>query len=344
MKILLVLLVPVCIYLFWLFRKYLTVPTYRGAISDHFDGKKFYSHDNNQMGSFKDLIVYQITQKKAKWPYLMQEEVSKIDVLEKVGKEIRYKLINHATLLIQHNNVNIITDPVYVTRASPFPNVIGPRRYRNPSLPYDQLPNIDIVLISHDHYDHLDLITLKQIAVDHQPIIYVGLGLKGYLEKFSIGNVVEMDWQEEINTMGLKLTFLPAKHWSNRAFSPYKTLWGSFMIQSNAKTIYFGGDSAMDKHFKEIRTLYPQIDLAFIPIGAYVPRSFMSYVHMPPEDALEAHKILQPKHSVAIHWGTFQLTGEGMYDPIDELQSLMDQEGITNFYYDRYHSQYDMIT
>jgi L-ascorbate metabolism protein UlaG (beta-lactamase superfamily) len=278
-----------------------------------------------------------------KWVDITNEEVKHVAIEERVGDSIKYKLINHATLLIQHKNVNIITDPVYVKRASPFPNLGGPKRYRNPSIPYEKLPPIDIVLISHDHYDHLDLLTLKRISDDHNPIIYVGLGLKAYLSRFGIQNLVEMDWEDAVDVLGLKLTFLYARHWSNRGFSPYKTLWGSYMIQSEEKTIYFAGDSAMDRHFEEINQAFPNIDLAFIPIGAYVPRSFMQLVHMPPEDAILAHKALNPKLSVAIHWGTFQLTGEGMYDPIDELQAIADQESITNFIYDRHHDQYDSV-
>jgi L-ascorbate metabolism protein UlaG (beta-lactamase superfamily) len=120
-------------------------------------------------------------------------------------------------------------------------------------------------------------------------------------------------------------------------------LWGSYMIASPTRHIYFAGDTGFYSHFEEIKSTYPEIDLALIPIGAYIPRSFMQYVHMPPEDAIKAHKILDPKLSIAIHWGTFQLTDESMYDPVDLLQELLDKEGITNFTYDRDHNQYGLL-
>lgn len=317
----------------------LTVPAYRGKISDHFNGKKFVSHDNNQMGTFKDLLVYQIKTRQVKWPTLNESDVEFGTVDVKVDVGIKYKFINHATILIQHQGVNIITDPVYVKRASPF-QFMGPSRRRPPSIRYEDLPKIDLVLLSHDHYDHLDLTTIIKLSNDHSPLFLVGLGLKRFLERFNVKNVHQMDWQEVYQFKGLDLTFLPAKHWSNRGLSPFKTLWGSFMIQSSTKTIYFAGDSGFDKHFQEIKDQFKHIDLAFIPIGAYIPRNFMKYVHMPPEDALKAHKILSPTKSLAIHWGTFKLTGENMYDPVDLLQELMDNEGITNFDYDRHHNQY----
>ncbi len=319
----------------------LCVKTYVGPKSDHFNGRRFIHPDGNKMGSFGELMRYQITQKKAKWPTI-DATLPQPSIMSAVHDEIRFKVINHATVLLQHQGVNILTDPVFGKRASPF-RWSGPKRHRPPSLSLEELPKIDIVLLSHDHFDHLDVASLKVIVQKWDPKIFVGLGLKSYLAKFGIMNVIEMDWQQNIDYLGLQLTFLPAKHWSNRGFSPFKTLWGSFMISSLTRNIYFAGDTGYYSHFEEIKAAFPKIDLALIPIGAYIPRSFMQFVHMPPEDAMKAHRILAPRLSVAIHWGTFQLTGEGMFDPIDLLQELMDQEGIDNFIYDRDHNQYGVL-
>jgi L-ascorbate metabolism protein UlaG (beta-lactamase superfamily) len=319
----------------------LSVKTYKGAKSDHFDGRRFIHPDGNKMGNFRELMRYQLTHKKARWPYL--DTIAKQpSILSTASNEIRYKVINHATVLIQHHGVNILTDPVFGKRASPF-KLIGPKRHRPPALSIDELPKIDILLLSHDHFDHLDAASLKILVQKWNPKIFVGLGLKAYLAKFDITNVEEMDWQQKADYRGLQLMFLPAKHWSNRGFSPFKTLWGSFMISSPTRNIYFAGDTGFYSHFEDIKGLFPTIDLALIPIGAYIPRSFMQYVHMPPEDAVRAHQILDPRLSVAIHWGTFQLTGEGMYDPVDLLQELCDAMKVDNFIYDRHHDQYGVL-
>ena len=323
--------------------KVLTVPTYKGPESDHFDGKKFHMPTGNEMGDFKELMSYQIKNKKARWPYLPMEPTFTETIVDRAGDEIRFLHINHATVLLQHYGVNIITDPVFSKRASPW-DLVGPKRHRGPAISIDQLPTLDIILISHDHYDHLDIKSLKKIQSNHSCKIIVGLGLKAYLNRFGIENVIEVDWDQCIDLgQGLKITFLPAKHWSNRGWSPYKTLWGSYMIESPIKKIYFAGDSGFGPHFDNIKSNHPTIDLALIPIGAYIPRSFMKYVHLDPIEAVKAHQVLNPIQSLGIHWGTFQLTGEGMFDPADLLEEECVRLGIDNFTVDRHHTIYYFI-
>ena len=339
MKIVIVVIVLIALILTINGCRTLVVKSYKGPRGDHFNGRKFYQPGGNKMGDFRELMAYQLTNRRAKWHKYVPKQTVSDPPPHSLSEGIGYKHINHSTVLIQLNGVNILTDPIYVKRASPF-QIVGPSRYRSPSIPYEELPPIDVVLISHDHYDHLDVKTLKRLSDDHHPTILVGLGLKAFLEKFDIANVIEMDWHDQQSVRGVDFTFLTAIHWSNRGMSPYKTLWGSYMIEGPLSTVYFAGDTGYGDHFKEIANKYPSIDLALIPIGAYVPRSFMQYVHMPPEDAFKAHLDLNPAKSFGIHWGTFQLTGEGMYDPIDELQVILDQHGVDNFHYDRYHDQY----
>lgn len=312
----------------------LNVPTYKGKTSDHFDGKKFFNPDGPGMGDFKELMKYNRKNKKAKWEF--QEEESPIkNVIEdfSTASKIRYFHINHATVLIQMDGVNILTDPVYFKRASPF-GWAGPKRYRTPGIPFDLLPRIDAVIISHDHYDHLDVHTLKRLRDRDNSLIIAGLGHKNFLKKFGLKNVNELDWHDLIKIKDLDITFTPAVHWSNRAFSPRKTLWGSYIIKGTS-TVYFAGDTAYSEHFKETKERYGKIDLALIPIGAYTPRSFMLHVHMDPQQAAQVHLDLEAKESLAIHWGTFQLTHEGMFDPIIELEEACAEKGIENFYFDR---------
>ncbi len=295
------------------------------------------------MGDFRALMRHQLKRNRQPWPSrIVQAEHQ--DPWDKITPEaIQYKHINHATVLLQHQGIHIITDPVFSIRASPL-SFMGPARYREPSLFKEQLANIDVVLISHDHYDHLDIHSLKYFYEHHNSHFLVGLGLKKYLEKFNIGNIIEMDWQQSYSIHGVQFSFLPAKHWSNRFASPYSTLWGSWMLQSESKTIYYAGDSAFDQHFESIKEQYQHIDLALIPIGAYEPRFFMKYVHMNPSDAFKAHQILDPTKSLAIHWGTFRLTDEGMFDPIETLQSILEENDDFRFEYDRDHNKTFLLT
>ncbi|GLR15431.1 MBL fold metallo-hydrolase [Portibacter lacus] len=312
----------------------LNVPTYQGEKTDHFDGKKFHDPDGRGLGDFGKLMKYNRQNKKAKWEFQETSDFSleQIDNFTTEGK-VRYFHINHATVLMQMDGMNILTDPVYSKRASPI-SWAGPKRFRDPGIPFDKLPKIDAVLISHDHYDHLDISTLKKLRDRDNPTILAGLGLKGFLRKFKLENVVELDWNEETEINGLTFTFTQAIHWSNRAFSPRKTLWGGYVIKGSS-SIFFAGDTAYGPHFTDIKEKYGPFDLALIPVGAYTPRFFMLQVHMDPQQAFQTHMDVDAKESYAIHWGTFQLTHEGMYDPVDELTVACDSAGVDNFYFDR---------
>lgn len=312
----------------------LYVPTYKGEKTDHFDGRKFYNPGGHKMGDFRKLMKYNRQNKRKKWEFQDIETIH-TEVISDFDTEgdVRFYHINHATMLVQMDGINILTDPVYFKRASPF-SWAGPKRYRDPGIPFDLLPRIDVVVISHDHYDHLDVNTLKRLAKRDNPQILAGLGHKKFLKKFKLRNVEEMDWGEAVEINGVEIHFEKALHWSNRAFSPRKTLWGSYMFIGSSK-VYFAGDTAYENHFSEIKEKFQNIDLALIPVGAYTPRFFMLHVHMDPEHAVKSHLDLDPRLSYAIHWGTFQLTHEGMFDPVEELDSICQTKSISNFIYDR---------
>ncbi len=313
----------------------LRVPTYQGDVSDHFDGKKFYNPDGPGMGDFRALMKYNRKNKRAKWEYQEVESPIKESILDfNEGGKVRYFHINHATVLIQMDGKNILTDPVYFKRASPF-SWAGPKRYREAGIPFEFLPRIDAVVISHDHYDHLDINTLKRLRDRDDPVIYAGLGHQGFLKKFKLHNTTELDWHQNDKLGPIDITFTPALHWSNRAFSPRKTLWGGYIIKGSS-TIYFAGDTAYGKHFTEAKEQYGPIDLALIPVGAYTPRFFMLHVHMDQQQAAQVHQDLEAKESYAVHWGTFQLTHEGMFDPVMELEKACSEKGIEHFYFDKH--------
>jgi L-ascorbate metabolism protein UlaG (beta-lactamase superfamily) len=228
-------------------------------------------------------------------------------------------LINHSTVLLQHDGVNILTDPVWSKRASPL-TWAGPRRFRDPGVRFEDLPDIDIVLLSHNHYDHLDLATLRRLAGLGRSQFVVPTGVARLLQSNHIGPVYEMDWGECLVLDRITIHSVPALHFSARGILDRdRTLWCGYMIESGSRMVYFAGDTAFGKHFAMIRERFGAPRLALLPIGAYAPRWFMSPVHMAPEEAVRAHQILGAQTSIAIHHGTFQLTDESIDTPKREL-------------------------
>jgi L-ascorbate metabolism protein UlaG (beta-lactamase superfamily) len=228
------------------------------------------------------------------------------------GSGLRVTFVNHSTLLLQQSASNILTDPIWSERASPFP-WIGPRRRRNPGVRKEDLPAIEVVLISHNHYDHLDLPTLRWLADRGTSVFVVPIGVARLLRSKNIGPVHELDWGETRIFGKTAVHAVPALHFTSRSiFDQNKTLWCGYVIESQAQLIYFAGDTAFGDHFFRIRETFGSPRLSLLPIGAYEPRWFMSSVHMAPEEALRAHKILGSGTSVAIHHGTFQLGDDGL--------------------------------
>lgn len=230
-------------------------------------------------------------------------------------------MVNHSTVLVQQQGANILTDPIWSGRASPF-QWIGPRRRRAPGVRWEDLPLIDIVLISHNHYDHLDLATLKPLA-DRGPSRFVApLGVARLLRSCGIEPVQEMDWGDSAACGAVRVHSVPAVHFSARGlFDRNRTLWCGYVIELGGSTIYFAGDTAFGDHFASIREGFGAPRLALLPIGSYAPRWFMSSVHMAPDEAVRAHEILGAKTSVAIHHGTFQLGDDSIDTPKRELRA-----------------------
>jgi L-ascorbate metabolism protein UlaG (beta-lactamase superfamily) len=287
--------------------------------SDHWDGKLFFNPGVGVTKNLKRFFQWQLKRNKKPWPKRVEVQQTLKVPRPSSGEEILFSFVNHSTFLIQWQGLGILTDPIWSERTSPF-SKIGPKRAHDPGIPFENLPQIDLVLVSHNHYDHLDLPTLELLQKKWNPVFVVALGDATLLREHGIRNVVEMDWHQKQQIGSLNVVFTPAQHWSGRGTRDrFTSLWGSFLVSDGRRSFYFAGDSGYGPHFAEINKKYGPVDVAFLPIGAYEPRWFMKAAHMNPRDAVLAHKDLGASQSVGMHFGTFQLTDEGIDEPVSDL-------------------------
>lgn len=264
--------------------------------------------------SFWQLMKWRFTGSRGDWPEKVPFKTV-VPPKRVEGDDLKFTVLNHASILIQHNGLNIITDPHYSERASPV-SWAGPKRVREPSVKFEDLPPIDVVLISHNHYDHLDVPTLKRLHDKFNPIIIMGLKNHHILNDAKISNYVELDWWQSHTVKGVTFHFVPAQHWSARGlFDRFESLWGGFYMHTPARSVYFAGDTGYGSFFKKIYQKLGSPDISFIPIGAYEPRWFMKASHINPQEAVRAHEALESKVSIGIHLETFQLTDEAYETP-----------------------------
>jgi L-ascorbate metabolism protein UlaG (beta-lactamase superfamily) len=245
-----------------------------------------------------------------------------VDYLNHNKADNTVTFIGHSTLLVQMSGLNILTDPQFSHRASPV-FFAGPERRTGLPLAVKELPKIDLVVISHSHYDHLDDASVREInaANNGQTRFLVPLGLKAWMQKRGITNVEEYDWWEGEKLGAAEITFVPARHWSARGlFDRNHTLWGGWVVKSPQFSFYFAGDTGYGEGFKEIGDKLGPFDVAAIPIGAYEPRWFMKNQHTNPEEALEIFKEVKGKNGIGIHFGTFELTDEALDIPLVDLE------------------------
>jgi len=240
--------------------------------------------------------------------------------------------IGHSTFLINNGDLTILTDPIFSERASPL-NFAGPKRLIKPVIKIKDLPEVDVITISHNHYDHLDVNSLRKIQKKFPNVkILVPQGDLKLLKNYNLNNGFEFLWWEEIIFDNTKFIFTPAQHWSARGLRDRnKSLWGSWFIKNEDKNIFHAGDTGYSDDFIEIRNRLGAVDFAMIPIGAYDPQWFMSYSHVNPEEALNIAKDLDAKKSIGMHWGTFILTDEPVLEPRERLNKITNQTNI-NFY------------
>lgn len=291
------------------------------TIPRHFDGKRFFNPRGARTRGFRDLLRWKFSAPAEPSPGFVADVIPSKPPERVEGPDIRVTLVNHSTILLQHGGVNILTDPIWSERASPLASA-GPRRHRAPGVKLEDLPPIDAILLSHDHYDHLDLATLRWLR-DHRPSQFVvPLGVAALLRKRSIGPVHELDWSDATLIAGLNIHAVPAMHFSARGlFDRNRTLWCGFVIQTPSIALYFAGDTGFGDHFSQIREQFGPPRLALLPIGSFEPRWFMAPVHLSPDEAVRAHEILGAKTSVAIHHGTFQLGNDAIDTPKQRLRA-----------------------
>lgn len=307
----------------------LSGPRYSGPVSDHFNGTRFINSGGAEAKGPLEVIKWLLTRKRSKWnkktnvPYGPKPET-------RVHEGAKITFVNHSTFLIQVNGLNILTDPVWSERASPF-SFAGPKRMRPPGLDINDLPPIDIVLISHNHYDHLDLPTLRMIIKMHRPRIFTPLGVKDFLCKKKIDVTKDMDWWDEFELQQhVKIICVPAQHFSGRGTADRDgTLWCGYLITRPGGNIYFVGDTGYSNRiFKEVGSRFAPIRISLIPIGAYKPVWFMSPIHCSPEQALQIHLDLKSQTSIAAHFGTFPLADDGQDEPLQDLEAARADKNI----------------
>ncbi|MCR6654834.1 MAG: MBL fold metallo-hydrolase [Opitutus sp.] len=283
--------------------------------SDHFNGKTFFNRDHVNR-SFVDVWRWKRTSRPARWPTLVPLVPQPAPPSAR-GDEIVITWIGHATFLLQTTRGNFLTDPQFSQRCGPF-GLLGPKRVQPPGLALSALPRIDAILLSHDHYDHCDLASLRWLARRDQPRVITGLGMRSLVARAGLTRVDELDWWQQYPLSGdATATFTPARHWSNRLSGRRNArLWGGFHLRLGRTTAWFVGDSGYDTElFHRIREKLGAPDVAMIPIGAYEPRWFMAAQHCNPEEAVRIHLDVGARLSLAMHWGTWQLTDEGREDP-----------------------------
>ncbi len=296
-------------------------------ISDHCDGERFFNPTGPGPRPFSDLWKWRRERAKGSataWPESVPP-APPVRLPEHVSaNQVAVTFIGHASFLLQFGNFTVLTDPVFAERAGPF-NRFGPKRVCPPPLRLTELPPIDVVVLSHNHYDHLDLAAVRWLARERSPLFAVPLGLKAWLAAKGVTNAVELDWwQSHTASRDLEVIATPALHWSSRTpWDRCRTLWGGYWLRTHFGSVYFAGDSAWGIHFGAIRARLGSPAVALLPIGAYEPRWFMESVHMNPREALNAHLALGSRRSVAMHFGTFCLTDEGIHAPARDLAAAL---------------------
>jgi L-ascorbate metabolism protein UlaG (beta-lactamase superfamily) len=302
-----------------------------GPISDHFDGAQFYDPDGVPPKSIGDLVRWWTSGRRSAWPLWCPSPYSDRPPARVDGTRLRISYVGHASILVQTGGRNILIDPVWSDRASPL-RFAGPKRVNDPGIPFEFLPAIHAVLITHCHYDHLDLETLSRLAGVHRPRVILPLGNDAIIRQHDASIATEAyDWGSRAVVEPLGIGFLPSRHWSARTlFDRNRALWASFLIDTPAGRIYHVGDSGYGdgRHFRGVRR-EGTIRLAILPIGAYEPRWFMREHHMDPREAVMAFLDSGADLALAHHHGTFQLTDEAIDAPVRELTGALAEAGIS---------------
>ena len=290
-------------------------------LSDHYDGRRFFNPGPRSPGrGLLPVLRWRLQGQRTTWPSQVTDPRFAPPPSRVGPAEVAITFINHASFLIRLPGAVVLTDPIFSERCSPV-SWAGPKRVRPPGIALADLPRPDVVLLSHNHYDHMDFATLRLLQARHAPRFITTLGNARTLRKLGIV-ATELDWWQHAAAGVLRITSTPARHFSARTpFDRNRTLWGGFMLTVGAGSVLFAGDSGAGPHWHDIRRRLGSPDVALLPIGAYEPRWFMAAAHMNPVEAVEAHRVLGARQSVGMHFGTFQLTDEAIDAPQRALEA-----------------------
>ena len=304
---------------------------YSGPVSDHFDGTTFFNPGGEEPRGFTDLLRWQFGGGKIEWPRPAQaaDVVTTKPEPRVEGSRLVVTMVGHATLLIQTAGLNILTDPVWSERASPV-TFAGPK-----GVAFDDLPKIDIIIVTHNHYDHLDIETLKRLVSRDNPAIVTPLGN----DTIILGDIPNaairvMDWGDTFDFgRGMIVHCEPCHHWSARGMGDRRmALWAAFVLETPGGKIYHIGDTGYNNgtHYRQVKAKHGDIRLAIMPIGAYEPRWFMKAQHQNPQEAIDGFLLSSARYGIGHHFGTFQLTNEGIDDPPKALKVAMERAALTS--------------
>ena len=305
-------------------------PYYSGPVSDHFDGTHFFNPGGEEPRGLRDLLRWQFSGERVRWPRRFESPFPVARPEARVP-DLRVTMVGHATLLVQMAGLNILTDPVWSERASPTA-LAGPKRVVAPGIAFDDLPPIDLVLLSHNHYDHLDTATLGRLKVAHDPLVVTPLGNDRIVQDAVPGmRMVVGDWGQRIEVPGATIHVEPAHHWSARGLNDRRmALWASFVVETPAGKLYHIGDTGFHDgiNYRAAAARHGGFRLAILPIGAYAPRWFMKAQHQGPEEAVEGMVLANAGFAAGHHWSTFQLTDEAIDEPGRKLKAALEARGI----------------
>lgn len=293
-------------------------PKYRGPESDHFDGRRFHNIPETRHAGFLDMVRWLTHRNHGPWDK-WREIVPSVPPRRVEGGELRVTWVNHSTFLIQTAGLNVLTDPIWSKRCSPV-QWAGPARRHAPGIRFEDLPPIDVVLVSHNHYDHMDAWTLDRLRREHGPRMFVGLGNAAFLQ-----GARDLDWWQHADlAQDVRVHCVPAQHFAGRGITDRDAnLWCGFVIETRHGALYFAGDTGFGPHFQRIRDALGPMRLALLPIGAFRPEWFMCAVHVSPGETVQAARVLEAETSIPMHYFTFDLGDDGQDEPLEVLRREM---------------------